>query len=209
MYKQTIPIPTLPTNESACFTAACSALFSVFVSFAYPTCSLYPLASYSFPSVLVACPLLLPLVSHWSIPCCPTPSLLTMLTKTFSPQCFPYFSRGLRCHKFFPFYFISKLVFDPSSCFLAPPTQKVRRVFVGTHLSADSHSRFLNFSLCTYIPTINLPLDTAFLFPLFLFFFFLPLVYSANRPVLLSAFKTATEQALYSISADRVPTATI
>jgi len=118
MYKQTIPIPTLPTNESACFTAACSALFSVFVSFAYPTCSLYPLASYSFPSVLVACPLLLPLVSHWSIPCCPTPSLLTMLTKTFSPQCFPYFSRGLRCHKFFSVLFYFEACFRP--VFLLP-----------------------------------------------------------------------------------------
>jgi len=64
MYKQTIPIPSLPTNESACFTAACSALFSVFVSFAYPTCSLYPLSSYPFPSVLVACSLCSCLSSH-------------------------------------------------------------------------------------------------------------------------------------------------
>jgi len=136
MYKQTIPIPSLFTNKSACFTAACSVLFSVFVLFlAYPTCSLYPphvlstFPRFPFPGPFAP---LSPLLTPRSITCCPTPSLLTMLTKTLSSQCFPsFFSVEAYAITSFLFYFISKLVLDPSVYFLAPPMQKVHRVFVG------------------------------------------------------------------------------
>jgi len=112
MYKQTIPIPSLFTNKSACFTAACSVLFSVFVLFlAYPTCSLYPphvlstFPRFPFPGPFAP---LSPLLTPRSITCCPTPSLLTMLTKTLSSQCFPsfFFSGGVRYHKFFILFYL-------------------------------------------------------------------------------------------------------
>jgi len=85
MYKQTIPIPPCSLTNLHVFTAACSVLFSVFVLFlTYPTCSLYPPASYSFSSVFVAWSICSSSLFTWSILCCPTPSLFTMLTKTHS-----------------------------------------------------------------------------------------------------------------------------
>ena len=87
MYKQTFPVPPLFTNESACFTAACSVLFPVFVlSLTYPTCSLYPLTSCSFLSVFVA----------WSLCFSLPPPLVSSHLGRFLAVPPPLFSQCLR-----------------------------------------------------------------------------------------------------------------
>ena len=117
-----------------------------------PKCSLYPPASYSFPWFSLPRPPAPLVSSHLGrFLAVLTPSLLTMLTKTLSPQCFPFFfhERSTLSPGFVLFYLeaCSRLVL----LLLGASYAKVRRVFVGTQLSVDSESRSLNFSLCTYI----------------------------------------------------------
>lgn len=112
MYKQTIPIPSLFTNESACFTAACSALFSVFVLFlAYPTCSLYPPHVLSIsPRFPFPGPFAPPLLSSHlgqllAVPP-PLSSLCSRKPSVLSVFLLFFFSGGVRYHKFFILFYL-------------------------------------------------------------------------------------------------------
>ena len=137
-------------------------------------------------------PLLPSLVSPWLIPCCPTPSLLTMLTKTPSPPCFPsFFTRGIRYPKLFTLFYLqacSRPVFSllGASHAKGPPCFR-------WHPTINRYS----IPLCTYIPAINPPFDIAFLFSLPFYFFPFP----SARPQC----KSASSCYQYSKRSQRTP----
>ena len=107
------------------FTAvACSVLPAFCVILYYPTCSLYPPTSYSFPSVTWShCSSRLS--SSWSIPCCPIPPISQCLRKPPVLSVFLHFSPEAYASASFLSSTLSRSSLSALSfCFLAPPTQR-------------------------------------------------------------------------------------
>ena len=115
----------------------------------YPTCSLYPPRlmpppRFSFPGSHL---LLSRLHSPWSIPCCPVSPLSTVLTKTVSPQCFPFFPHHKRLTLS---HFYSILFWGSFSALFSSHPPKIRRVFAKTLCQSTMNLEFSPLALYIY-----------------------------------------------------------
>jgi len=109
---------------------------------------------FPFPSSL----LFSRLPSPWSIPCCPVHSISTVLTKTVSPQCFPFpHHQRLTLPHFYSILFRGSFSILFARC--TPP--KIHRVFANTPPCQST----MNLALYIYPPG-NPPLDIVFLLSL-------------------------------------------